>query len=244
MGKALVIKNADFSTNALDSIEFLDIHCTGISLVGDTLMLVGDTLNITPTRSPSNCTDAIEWETSDSSIATVDDGEIVCVGAGTVTITAQCGAYSATHQIVCISIDLVLGYTYGLDSGYGAFNKRTIITPTLIKIPAGAKIKTQCTANGYAVGFDAWETTSDYGNTLTYTTAGDGANIFSKRLVDSMFSDKAEHQYNPWNDTTSEDMNVYFTVLSRTDPSAAMTSSDVSNIKAALTVNILHNVVT
>ena len=243
MGKALVIKSTDFSANALDTVDFMDVHCTGITLTGDALMMKGDTLNLTTTVSPANCTDDVEWGSSNTAIATVSSGLVTCVGSGTVTITATCGAYSASHQIECISPDLVLGYTYGTVNGYESFNKRAIMTPTLIKLPAGAKIKIQCTASGYAVGYSVWETTSNYGNTLAYTTAGQGANIFSKRLFDNMYADKAEHQYNPWSETTSSDMNVYFTIITRTDPTAVMTSTDVDNIKAALTINILHNVV-
>ena len=49
----------------------------------------GDALTLTPTVAPDNATDkTVTWTTSDASVATVTDGVVTAVGAGTATITA------------------------------------------------------------------------------------------------------------------------------------------------------------
>lgn len=53
-------------------------------------LLVGHTLTLTPTFTPAYATDrAITWETSDASVATVNNGEVTAVAEGNATITAK-----------------------------------------------------------------------------------------------------------------------------------------------------------
>ena len=66
------------------------IKVTNITLSKDSLNLeTGQSETITATITPDNATDkTIKWSTNDSSIATVSDGKITAIGAGTATITA------------------------------------------------------------------------------------------------------------------------------------------------------------
>lgn len=48
---------------------------------------------------PSNTTDEITWESSNTSVATVANGVVTAVGNGSATITVKCGEYSATVPV-------------------------------------------------------------------------------------------------------------------------------------------------
>lgn len=69
------------------------VTVTGVSLNSTTLsLLVDSTYTLTATVSPSNATDkTITWTSSDATKATVANGKITAVAAGTVTITAKVG---------------------------------------------------------------------------------------------------------------------------------------------------------
>lgn len=102
MGKALVLKGVNFSTNKLATVNFSgDIPCTGISLSSDSVSFdaIGGTETLTATPVPANTTDLISWQSSDANVATVANGVVTCTGVGTATITATCGNYSATCSV-------------------------------------------------------------------------------------------------------------------------------------------------
>lgn len=114
MGKALIVKNANFGANALGTVTFIEgTQCTGIALNTDTVSLntIGETATIIANLTPANTTDSIVWTTSDRTIATVADGVITARGVGTVTITATCGMVSATCEVNCVN-ELAYAYTF------------------------------------------------------------------------------------------------------------------------------------
>ena len=98
MGKALVLKGTDFSANRLDTVTFNDIPCTGISLSSSTAT-VATTTTLTATLTPANTTDTVVWESSDTRVATVNNGVVTAESNGTATITATCGQFSATCAV-------------------------------------------------------------------------------------------------------------------------------------------------
>ena len=113
MGKALIIKNADFSANAVTTITFGDVHCTGISFDSDTVTITGyDPVTVGYTLTPADTTDAVIWESSDTSVVTVAGGVLTVVGIGTCTITATCGEYSASATIT-VSISYIPNWKFG-----------------------------------------------------------------------------------------------------------------------------------
>ena len=102
MSKALVLKGVNFSTNKLTTVNFSgNIPCTGISLSSDSVSFdaIGDAETLTVTLTPSNTTDSVFWNSSDSNVATVENGLVTCAGVGSATITATCGSYSATCSV-------------------------------------------------------------------------------------------------------------------------------------------------
>ena len=74
-----------------------DIPATGVTLDKTTLSLTeGASAKLTATVEPENATDkAIVWTSSDNAVATVENGVVTAVKAGTATITAACGSAKA-----------------------------------------------------------------------------------------------------------------------------------------------------
>ena len=93
----------------LDRIENLEnqggitIPVTGISLSTSTLNLIeGNSSTLTAIISPTNATNQnVVWSTNDSSVATVSNGVVTAVSAGSATITASTvdGNYTANCSI-------------------------------------------------------------------------------------------------------------------------------------------------
>lgn len=73
-----------------------DIPATGVTLDKTELSLTeGASATLTATVEPENATDkAIVWTSSDNAVATVENGVVTAVKAGTATITAACGSAS------------------------------------------------------------------------------------------------------------------------------------------------------
>ena len=78
----------------------LQIPCTGISLDQTTLTFTeAGTQTLIATVTPSDTTDAVLWSSDDPSIASVRNGVVMAKANGSATITATCGAYSATCAV-------------------------------------------------------------------------------------------------------------------------------------------------
>ena len=114
MSKALLIKGSDFSVNKCGTVHYLvTVPCESIAL--DQTALTLNTLDsqiLTATVTPADTTDAVEWASSDETVATVEDGLVTVRGLGTVTITATCGEQSATCAISVDNIELT-GFEFG-----------------------------------------------------------------------------------------------------------------------------------
>ena len=84
-----------------------DIHVTGVSLDKQTDSIeIGEATTLTETITPSNATDkSVSWSTSDASVATVSDGVVTGVAAGTaiITVTTTDGGYTATCTVTVSS---------------------------------------------------------------------------------------------------------------------------------------------
>ena len=76
------------------------VPATSISLASDAETVdAGDTVTLTATVLPENSTDEVIWTSSDDTVATVEDGVVTGVKAGTATITATAGDKTATCTI-------------------------------------------------------------------------------------------------------------------------------------------------
>ena len=74
-----------------------NVPATGVTLDKTELSLTeGESATLTATVAPENATDkAIVWTSSDNAVATVENGAVTAVKAGTATITAACGSAKA-----------------------------------------------------------------------------------------------------------------------------------------------------
>ena len=81
--------------------KMVTVVVSDISLDKETLSITeGEIETLTATITPNDATDkTVTWTTSDASIATVDNGVVTAVKAGTATITATAGAYSAACAV-------------------------------------------------------------------------------------------------------------------------------------------------
>lgn len=101
MSKALVLKNGvDFSANAVTTIEFADIPCAGITFAQNTYTVSGyDDVTVEYTLTPADTTDSVIWTSSNTDIVSISNGVMTVNGIGTCTITATCGAFTATATV-------------------------------------------------------------------------------------------------------------------------------------------------
>lgn len=108
MGYALKVPNVDFESVAVDKVTFIDaVPCTDLDLDKDALTFtkVGDTSQLSATKTPSDTTDELTWASSNENVATVDSTGLVTIhGIGTATITATCGTQTATASIAQTTI--------------------------------------------------------------------------------------------------------------------------------------------
>ena len=83
------------------------VHVSSVTLDRTTAsMVVGETLVLTATVSPSNATDrSVTWSSSNTKVATVDGGVVRCLAEGTAVITATTtdGGYTATCDLTLAS---------------------------------------------------------------------------------------------------------------------------------------------
>ena len=118
MDKEPTLSNV-ITTGAYNSTEMSwvpIVQVTGVSLTPTTLTLPanGATATLTATVEPTNATDAnVTWSSSDDTIATVNNGEVTALKAGTATITASAGGQSATCTVTVT--DPVAAYGVSLD---------------------------------------------------------------------------------------------------------------------------------
>ena len=109
MSKAMVIKNANFSENKLDTVTFSGVHTTSVELSASTITSsqIGSTHQLTASIFPLDTVDAASWSSSNTNVATVSQsGLVTVVGCGTCTITLTSGQYSATCSVTCSGVAL------------------------------------------------------------------------------------------------------------------------------------------
>ena len=91
-----------------------DIQITGTA----NQIFVGETMQLTAAVTPANANQAVTWESSDSAVATVENGLVTAIKQGDVTITAKAadGTTTATWAVKCATFDNKTG-ELTLDAG-------------------------------------------------------------------------------------------------------------------------------
>lgn len=123
VGNYLVYTNADGGSKWTELISILrngssgggsgeTVPATGISLDKITLSFTtATTQTLTATVEPSNSTDKVTWESSNTGIATVSGGVVTPVSNGSCTITAKAGSYSASCEVTVAVESEIVTYT-------------------------------------------------------------------------------------------------------------------------------------
>ena len=127
MSHALMIKNMDFSKNALATRTVIAVNpCREVALSTESLTFthLGSTATLTAALTPSNTTDALVWASSDPSVATVNSvGVVTQRGVGEAVITAICGAASAQCIVSATNVlEFVTRKTYVYSGSSGTYD--------------------------------------------------------------------------------------------------------------------------
>jgi len=105
LGSATItVTTEDGNYTATCEVTVLPVLVTGITLnlSASTRAIGGDTLILTATVQPANATNkTVIWTSSNSSVATVDNGKVIAVapGAATITATTEDGGRTATCAV-------------------------------------------------------------------------------------------------------------------------------------------------
>lgn len=105
------------------------VYCTGISIDSSYSGDVGESVYLNYNVTPSNCSQLVSWNSSNTGVATISGGRMTLKGKGTCTITATCGSYSDTCSVtvydpyVCRDINIVTPNPYDTKVG----NEATIL---------------------------------------------------------------------------------------------------------------------
>ena len=178
------------------SVESIKLNKTELSLVK------GATETLTATVLPTTATDkTVTWESSDTAVATVENGVVTAVAAGNATITAKAGDKTATCAVT-VTNPSNSGSSSG-GSGGGSTPRYAVTVPdktengSLSVTPKNAKKGSDVTITatpdeGYEVGDIVAKDAK--GNKLTLKDNGDGTYTFtmpaSKVTVTVAFAEK------------------------------------------------------
>lgn len=87
---ATSVDNPAVSDTVTINVTAAAVPATSVTLdKTEATLYPSQTTTLTPTMAPENTTDTITWTSSDAAVATVADGVVTAVGAGTATITAK-----------------------------------------------------------------------------------------------------------------------------------------------------------
>ena len=111
------VSDVKFAINGTDGDETIKIKCTEFSIARDGIIkvekvelnktsatpTVGDTIELTATVTPDNATDkTVTWDSSDKTVATVENGKVTTLKKGTSKITAKAGDVEAVCEITVL----------------------------------------------------------------------------------------------------------------------------------------------
>lgn len=108
------------------------VAVTGITLDHTSMSLLeGETGTLVATVDPETATDkTVTWSSSDEAVATVADGVVTAVAAGTATITAKAGGLEATCTVTVVSADAA--YTVSMSEDKSVVSGETVTIPVTV----------------------------------------------------------------------------------------------------------------
>ena len=159
------------------------INVTGVTLDQTTVSLEeGSNTTLTATVAPANATNkAVTWKSSNTSVATVDNGKVAAVKAGTatITVTTEDGSKTATCEVTVTAkaptIISVTGVTLNKAAVSLEEGNTTTLTATVAPANATNKAVTWSSSNTSVATVDNGKVTAVKAGTATITvTTADG----------------------------------------------------------------------
>ena len=177
------------------TIEAGNDEPTGISLNKSELAInVGDESQLTATLTPAGSSAIVSWSSSNSSVATVANGAVRGVAAGTATITASTGSLSASCTVTVTAIP-----------------EPEVETKTLAEFIAGSNTKTKAYyVTGQIEEFKTGSTKDKYGN-MKLTDGTNSLVIYGSTMTASALAWNNANAYvftNPQNFMTNATSNA------------------------------------
>ena len=117
------------------------VEVSGISLSQSSVSIArGGKTSLTATVQPSNATDkTVTWTSSNSSVATVNNGNVTAVSVGTATITATASGKTASCEVTVTPKGIT---SIRLDKGAASMNYKEVLTLVATVEPSDADDKT------------------------------------------------------------------------------------------------------
>ena len=139
-GSAVItVKTSDggYTDTVSVSVSEAEKKVESVSISGDSTVTVGGSISLSASVSPSDASyNGISWSSSNTGIATVDNGKVTGAAAGRATITAEAGGVKATKEIEVKAAEVTLT---GLQiSGSSGAKKGETVQLTVTAQPAGA----------------------------------------------------------------------------------------------------------
>ena len=111
-GSAVItVKTSDggYTDTVSVSVSEAEKKVESVSISGDSTVTVGGSISLSASVSPSDASyDGISWSSSNTGIATVDNGKVTGAAAGRATITAEAGGVKATKEIEVKAAEVTL----------------------------------------------------------------------------------------------------------------------------------------
>ena len=150
----VTVTTANGVSNSIEvTCNQVEVPCTGTSLNSSSISIAkGNTSTLTVSYTPETTTQTdIIWETSNSAVATVNNGVVTAVGSGECVITAKVSANSsitATCSVTVIGIETLytldsettLNGTNGIDTGIKLFDSNKAFTIFVDFTPQGSQL--------------------------------------------------------------------------------------------------------
>lgn len=159
----LVNANGGNFTNYTTSLVTVDV--TGVTLSDATTVLkIGQTQQLTATVTPENASNKnVTWTSSNDEVATVANGNITAIAAGTTTITVTTtdGSFTATCEVTVTPLDT---YTITWMSNGETYTTTSVVEGNSLVLPA-----TDPSESGYEfMGWTNTSTVNSDGTSITY----------------------------------------------------------------------------
>lgn len=166
-GSGLALENVT-DGEVMTSVEEI-VLATGITLNKSTLSFAElATQTLVATVTPSNATEKVTWISSNSSVATVENGVVTPISSGSCTITAMVGNYYANCSVTVDIAEVTIESISATYTGGNVTEGTSLSALKGITVKATYSNGTTANVTGYTLSGEIKEG----GNTITVTYAG------------------------------------------------------------------------